>query len=149
MVELNIKILAPHVQCTTIYSCALQQEVNKKKKEYFIKPTIKIIFLSLSFFFPPSRCTDSLLTRYQACVILPLHVFGFYLQLCLFVCLFFFSLFFFSFFFVLRWFFMGIGYSGGVVAVLVVSMAVMVVVVVFQLLNEILFYCSVYIILLC
>ena len=47
------------------------------------------------------------------------------------------------------WFLMGIGYCGGVVATLVVSMALMVVVVMFSLLNEILFYCSVYIILLC
>ena len=146
MVELNIKILAPHVQCTTIYSCALQQEVNKKKKEYFIKPTIKIIFLSLSFFspFPLHRLSSNQVLGMSdtpfACV--------WFLPLALLVCLFFFFLVFLLFFFVLRWFFMGIGYSGGVVAVLVVSMAVMVVVVVFWLLNEILFYCNIYIILL-
>ena len=133
MVELNIKILAPHVQCTIIYSCALQQEVKKKKKYFFFPP------------FPLHRLSSNqvlgMCDTPFACV--------WFLPLALLVCLFVFSLFFCSFFFVLRWFFMGIGYSGGVVAVLVVSMAVMVVVVVFQLLNEILFYCSVYIIFLC
>ena len=105
------------------------KKFKKKKKEYFIKPTIKIIFLSLSFFFPfplQRLSSNQVLGKCDtpfACV--------WFLPLALLVCLFVFSLFFCSFFFVLRWFFMGIGYSGGVVAVLVVSMAVMVVVVVF------------------
>ena len=102
MVELNIKILASHVQCTTIYSCALQQKVKKRKekKEYFIKPTIKIMFLSLFIylFIFLFWVTHFLLTKYQACVILPLHVIGFYLQLYLFVCLFVFFFFFPCFF---------------------------------------------------
>ena len=62
---------------------------------------------------------------------------------------FFFLVFQLSFFVLLRWFLKGISYSGGVVAVLVVSMALMVVMAVFWLLNEILFYCSVCIVLLC
>ena len=72
----------------------------KKKKEYFIKPTIKIIFLSLSFFFPfplhrlSSNQVLGMCDTPFACVwFLPLA-----LLVCLFVCSFVFSLFFCSFF---------------------------------------------------
>ena len=47
--ELNLKILAPLLQCTSIYRCALFMKAKKKKKLFYSSPLIKKLlnFLSL------------------------------------------------------------------------------------------------------
>ena len=85
------------------------------------------MFLSLFFFFPLHRLSSNQVSGMCdtpfACVwFLPLALQFFFFSFLVFQL---------SFFVLLHWLLMGIGYSGGVVAVLVVSMAVMVVVVVF------------------
>ena len=51
--ELNLKILAPLLQCTSIFRCALFMKAKKKKIILFIPP-IKKSFLSLSHSVPLS-----------------------------------------------------------------------------------------------
>ena len=53
--ELNLKILAPLLQYTSIFRCVLFQKAKKKKKNFilFISP-IKKSFLSLSHYVPLS-----------------------------------------------------------------------------------------------
>ena len=52
--ELNLKILAPLLQCTSIFRCALFMKAKKKKKIILFIPPIKKSFLSLSHSVPLS-----------------------------------------------------------------------------------------------